>query len=200
MSSHTNKSACSFTEVHSAELCLLFVLVCSFSSILYITAVLSSCGTVLWLTTMFSACCRTDLYRASGKFELLDRILPKLKATGHKCLLFCQMTALMTIMEDFLYYRGIIAAVNCIVSITWYSRQIWLIDIWENVDIYKIWHNCALSICRCGLTVPCGIVWVLLFWYNYFISLYLDTIVTSLYAITLYACIVSLLCLMYIIV
>jgi len=50
--------------------------------------------------------CRADLYRASGKFELLDRILPKLKATGHKCLLFCQMTALMTIMEDFLYYRG----------------------------------------------------------------------------------------------
>jgi len=51
--------------------------------------------------------CRADLYRASGKFELLDRILPKLKTTGHKCLLFCQMTTLMSIMEDFLYYRGI---------------------------------------------------------------------------------------------
>lgn len=24
------------------------------------------------------------LYRTSGKFELLDRILPKLKATGHR--------------------------------------------------------------------------------------------------------------------
>jgi len=58
-------------------------------------------------TVMSSACCRADLYRASGKFELLDRILPKLKATGHKCLLFCQMTALMSIMEDLLYYRGI---------------------------------------------------------------------------------------------
>jgi len=57
-------------------------------------------------TMMLPVCCRTDLYRASGKFELLDRILPKLKATGHKCLLFCQMTALMSIMEDFLYYRG----------------------------------------------------------------------------------------------
>ena len=56
---------------------------------------------------LLSVCCRADLYRASGKFELLDRILPKLKATGHKCLLFCQMTALMSIMEDFLYYRGI---------------------------------------------------------------------------------------------
>lgn len=42
----------------------------------------------------------------SGKFELLDRILPKLKDTGHKVLLFSQMTQLMTILEDFLAYRG----------------------------------------------------------------------------------------------
>ncbi|XP_060525669.1 ATP-dependent helicase brm-like [Cylas formicarius] len=47
-----------------------------------------------------------DIYRASGKFELLDRILPKLKATNHRVLLFCQMTQLMSIMEDYLTYRG----------------------------------------------------------------------------------------------
>ncbi|KTG02509.1 hypothetical protein cypCar_00027309 [Cyprinus carpio] len=47
-----------------------------------------------------------DLYRASGKFELLDRILPKLKATNHRVLLFCQMTTLMTIMEDYFAYRN----------------------------------------------------------------------------------------------
>uniref|UniRef100_A0A671S5C9 SWI/SNF related, matrix associated, actin dependent regulator of chromatin, subfamily a, member 4 n=1 Tax=Sinocyclocheilus anshuiensis TaxID=1608454 RepID=A0A671S5C9_9TELE len=47
-----------------------------------------------------------DLYRASGKFELLDRILPKLCATNHKVLLFCQMTSLMTIMEDYFAYRN----------------------------------------------------------------------------------------------
>lgn len=47
-----------------------------------------------------------DLYRASGKFELLDRILPKLKATNHRVLLFCQMTTLMTILEDFLTWRN----------------------------------------------------------------------------------------------
>lgn len=47
-----------------------------------------------------------DVYRASGKFELLDRILPKLKATGHRVLLFCQMTTLMTIMEDYFNYRS----------------------------------------------------------------------------------------------
>uniref|UniRef100_A0A667ZQG7 SWI/SNF related BAF chromatin remodeling complex subunit ATPase 4a n=1 Tax=Myripristis murdjan TaxID=586833 RepID=A0A667ZQG7_9TELE len=47
-----------------------------------------------------------DLYRSSGKFELLDRILPKLRATNHKVLLFCQMTSLMTIMEDYFAYRN----------------------------------------------------------------------------------------------
>ncbi|PVU91286.1 hypothetical protein BB559_004197 [Furculomyces boomerangus] len=47
------------------------------------------------------------LYRAAGKFELLDRILPKLIDTGHKILIFFQMTQVMTIMEDFLSWRGI---------------------------------------------------------------------------------------------
>ncbi|VDD94764.1 unnamed protein product [Enterobius vermicularis] len=47
-----------------------------------------------------------ELYRVSGKFELLDRVLPKLKASGHRVLMFCQMTSLMTIMEDYFNYRG----------------------------------------------------------------------------------------------
>merc|ERR1711936_84230 len=47
-----------------------------------------------------------DLFRASGKFELLDRIFPKIKRSGHRILLFCQMTQLMTIMEDYLNWRG----------------------------------------------------------------------------------------------
>ena len=47
-----------------------------------------------------------DLYRASGKFEVLDRILPKLKATNHRILLFCQMTSLMSIMEDYFAYKS----------------------------------------------------------------------------------------------
>ncbi|XP_059607838.1 ATP-dependent helicase brm isoform X2 [Phlebotomus argentipes] len=46
-----------------------------------------------------------DLFRVSGKFELLDRILPKLKATNHRVLLFCQMTQCMTIIEDYLGWR-----------------------------------------------------------------------------------------------
>ncbi|OUM55732.1 hypothetical protein BVG19_g5318 [[Candida] boidinii] len=48
----------------------------------------------------------TDMiWRSSGKFELLDRILPKFKATGHRVLIFFQMTQVMDIMEDFLRYR-----------------------------------------------------------------------------------------------
>merc|ERR1711997_140411 len=47
-----------------------------------------------------------DIYRASGKFELMDRILPKLKATGHRVLMFCQMTQCMTIIEDYFNFKG----------------------------------------------------------------------------------------------
>lgn len=32
------------------------------------------------------------LFRVAGKFEILDRILPKLFATGHRVLMFFQMT------------------------------------------------------------------------------------------------------------
>ena len=46
-----------------------------------------------------------DLFRVSGKFELLDRILPKMSVTGHRVLLFCQMTQCMTIIEDYLSWR-----------------------------------------------------------------------------------------------
>jgi ATP-dependent helicase STH1/SNF2 len=45
------------------------------------------------------------IWRTAGKFELLDRILPKLKATGHRVLMFFQMTQIMNIMEDFLRLR-----------------------------------------------------------------------------------------------
>lgn len=45
------------------------------------------------------------LWRTSGKFELLDRILPKFKATGHRVLIFFQMTSVMNIFEDYLRLR-----------------------------------------------------------------------------------------------
>ena len=45
------------------------------------------------------------LWRTAGKFELLDRVLPKYEATGHRVLMFFQMTAIMDIMEDYLRYK-----------------------------------------------------------------------------------------------
>ncbi len=47
-----------------------------------------------------------ELIRSSGKFELLDRLLPKLLITGHRVLLFSQMTRLMDILEDYLELHG----------------------------------------------------------------------------------------------
>ncbi|GMS82058.1 hypothetical protein PENTCL1PPCAC_4233 [Pristionchus entomophagus] len=46
-----------------------------------------------------------EMYRVAGKFELLDKILPKLRATGHRVLLFCQMTECMTVLGDYFAYR-----------------------------------------------------------------------------------------------
>jgi ATP-dependent helicase STH1/SNF2 len=43
----------------------------------------------------------------SGKFELLDRILPKMIDSGHKILIFSQFTQLLTVMCHFFDYRGI---------------------------------------------------------------------------------------------
>ncbi|KAE9453150.1 hypothetical protein C3L33_14924, partial [Rhododendron williamsianum] len=54
---------------------------------------------------------KEEIVRASGKFELLDRLLPKLHKAGHRVLLFSQMTRLMDILEiylqlhDFKYLR-----------------------------------------------------------------------------------------------
>jgi ATP-dependent helicase STH1/SNF2 len=47
------------------------------------------------------------IWRTAGKFELLDRVLPKFQATNHRVLMFFQMTQIMNIMEDFLRLKGI---------------------------------------------------------------------------------------------
>lgn len=47
-----------------------------------------------------------DLIRASGKFELLDRMLPKLRQAGHRVLIFSQMVEVMNFLEEFFVYRG----------------------------------------------------------------------------------------------
>jgi len=56
---------------------------------------------------------RSDAYRidetmirCSGKFLLLDGMLPLFKAGGHRVLLFSQMTAAMDLLEEFFTFRG----------------------------------------------------------------------------------------------
>jgi len=46
------------------------------------------------------------MVHASGKMALLDRMFLKLKADGHKVLLFSQMTKMLNIIEDYLQFRG----------------------------------------------------------------------------------------------
>lgn len=47
-----------------------------------------------------------DLIRTSGKFELLDRLLLKMKIANHRVLIFNQMTHVMDILEDYFSIRG----------------------------------------------------------------------------------------------
>ena len=49
------------------------------------------------------------IVRSSAKMALLDDMLPKLKRAGHRVLMFTQMTAVMTIMEDYFSLRGFLS-------------------------------------------------------------------------------------------
>ncbi|CAF0863016.1 unnamed protein product [Adineta ricciae] len=46
------------------------------------------------------------LIKASGKLDLLAKMLKKLKEQGHRVLIFSQMTRMLDILEDFLEYLG----------------------------------------------------------------------------------------------
>ncbi|XXQ37791.1 SNF2-related domain containing protein [Plasmodiophora brassicae] len=46
------------------------------------------------------------LVAASGKFVLLDKLLPKLKSEGHRVLIFSQMVRMLDIIEDYLNHRS----------------------------------------------------------------------------------------------
>ncbi|XP_022355795.1 lymphoid-specific helicase isoform X3 [Enhydra lutris kenyoni] len=47
-----------------------------------------------------------ELITNSGKFLILDRMLPELKARGHKVLLFSQMTRMLDILMDYCHFRN----------------------------------------------------------------------------------------------
>lgn len=46
-----------------------------------------------------------SLVRLCGKLEMLDRLLPKLKATDHRVLFFSTMTRLLDVMEEYLSWK-----------------------------------------------------------------------------------------------
>ncbi|XP_048406934.1 lymphoid-specific helicase isoform X2 [Stegostoma tigrinum] len=46
-----------------------------------------------------------ELVKSSGKFLILDRMLPELKRRGHKVLIFSQMTSMLDILMDYCYLR-----------------------------------------------------------------------------------------------
>jgi DNA helicase INO80 len=57
-------------------------------------------ATQLWVSDM------GQLIADSGKMQVLDKLLIKLKAEGHRVLCYSQMTKMIDIMEDYLTFRG----------------------------------------------------------------------------------------------
>lgn len=47
-----------------------------------------------------------EMVEASGKLKVLDRMLPKMKADGHRVLLFSQFTSMLDILEEYCQMRG----------------------------------------------------------------------------------------------
>jgi SNF2 family DNA or RNA helicase len=48
-----------------------------------------------------------SIINSSGKMILLDKLLSKLKETGHRVLIFSQMVKLLDILEEYLQLKGI---------------------------------------------------------------------------------------------
>ncbi|KRW99696.1 P-loop containing nucleoside triphosphate hydrolase [Pseudocohnilembus persalinus] len=46
------------------------------------------------------------IWKVSGKFELLDRIIPKLLKFNHRILIFTQMTKVMDVLDQYFTFRG----------------------------------------------------------------------------------------------
>lgn len=49
-----------------------------------------------------------NIVMSSGKMVLLDKLLAKLKADGHRVLIFSQMVRMLDIMSDYMSLRGYI--------------------------------------------------------------------------------------------
>ena len=72
---------------------------------------LKKCANHPWLVeggpdVELSAAELAELVESSGKMQLLELLLPKLKAADHRVLIFSQMTKMLDILEDYLLARG----------------------------------------------------------------------------------------------
>ncbi len=65
------------------------------------------------------------LVRSAGKLVLLDKLLPRLKAGGHKVLIFSQMVRCLDILEDYLIHKRYrFRSVNCEMEMCDFIRQL----------------------------------------------------------------------------
>lgn len=73
------------------------------------TAPRSELDPIEWIFVSFQQIPRmdipTELILDSGKFHELDRLLPRLKAEGHRVLIFSQFTMMLDILERYLDIR-----------------------------------------------------------------------------------------------
>lgn len=85
-----------------------------------------------------------ELVEQCGKFKLLDRLLTRLKARGHKVLIFSQMTRMLDIIESYLQQKG---EQPCRIdgSVSWQDRQQMMHDYNTKPEIF-----CFLLSTRAG--------------------------------------------------
>ena len=62
------------------------------------------------------------LVQSSGKLVLVDKLLPKLHADGHKVLIFSQMIKVLDIIEDYLIHKQLVSSYfvsDCTIRNSW---------------------------------------------------------------------------------
>ena len=82
------------------------------------------------------------LVQSSGKLVLVDKLLPKLKADGHKILIFSQMIRVLDIIEDYLIHR------RCVIVCLLYRRLSairWVLTLWALCSLRSALSLCVLK-------------------------------------------------------
>ena len=76
------------------------------------------------------------MIQSSGKLVLIDKLLPKLKADGHKVLIFSQMIRVLDIIEDYVIHKKYVALV--VFFIQW---QTVFVCRWKRLHMKVLWLN-----------------------------------------------------------